>query len=64
MKLIETIPGALLVKVYWNRTWGEYQVKAYEVVPLGRPVLRGEYHTSDKADAQATARIMAQGARE
>ena len=63
MKLIQQLncsSGKLAVKVYWNATWSEYQVKPYNVL-AGQLMGFTEaftYHTDSKDDAIGTARKM------
>lgn len=51
-KLIRTLEGTQTVKVYRDSEWDEYVVSV-----VGNP--DADYHTNDRADAVATAELMA-----
>jgi hypothetical protein len=57
LRLVQLVhlAGAGLVRVAWSATWSEYQVKA--TAAGGRVV--AEYFTDNRADALATADLMA-----
>lgn len=65
MRLLETITGtstdtvgnihSFVTKVYRDAEWNEWRVKFFI---NGIHQVNADYHTNDKADAQATARSM------
>lgn len=48
---LPVLPG-LSIAIFWDPEWREYQV---DVLTFSRPNLNARYHTTDKADAEATA---------
>ena len=59
LRLVQLVhlPDVGRVRVAWSATWAEYQVRA--LAADGQ--LAGEYFTTDRADALATADVMLAG---